>query len=1174
MSGVPAVAAGSVPAGVAGPTGSPASVAGWSDDQITASTLLSSIVLQAPPPPASLLNALAAARALPPAGATPAQQQQLQQAAAHAAAQLQQLAQSQAAQLDGLHKRLEIFLPTRTWSKIPLHELGSWPLSEVRLQHGALPTLQVKLIHGVDAAHANELDQALLWLSESIGHPYPLVGMHLESDHSSIRLLQLATSARAVLIRIPDRETLHAQAAQAAQHAQAAAAAGVAPSASCTLFTPLFYDFMSNRSIFKSGLECCTDALQLYTLLDFAASGVHPTHPMCELNSGLNINWNLQNMLQRSQQQQLESSGGSGGVSIGSGGSSRADVMASLESMCDSIIGVSNSFRVDGAQTYTDWGCANLSLRQVVYAALNAQVAYVIACTQSLPTPFHLSDLPRSWILQAASWRNLQSRQQELSTACSMGLMVAEDEADSGAGSCIGTPQARQQCSALAQLTEFYFARYTQGEEPYSPWIATLLQLASRHGGQLDDPSSSRVSIFPPDAAATANALAAINPLTLEASSGLAIEASNASWWFDAHIAQNTAPILPFEAIEQQLHLRGGTLNVQQRAALDAMDHSRISIVDGPAGTGRTVVLAGAVLRALVRSSSIPLARSSPAVRMSAQRVLCVAESASSAAALASLLARALPASKLVLFASAETAAGWTADSAEGALQAAGYVHIIGAGDHPSDGASSFSSDRDVLVCTVSFALLSLNASTARLLKHRQSLLVEDAHNLWLLKAVLLLRKLAHTERLLLVGDSQQLSPVIAKQEGESVLTTALHAAAQSAGSNDIPFCFQPIHVSLQVQYRFSPHLCSLLSSLFYRGALTSDPAMLGLEGLLAHKKRALGWVDVPGAQQIARVSAGGSWSNRAEIDAIARLWEHYVGSPSVSAEDDPSASFLSSRIYDPSEVAILPLYESQRHELQRLHPYLAGQVFSVEQVQGREFAVVLVSLAAPGVTHLLSDPRRALVALSRARFKCFIVGDREAIAPFHSIWMLIEEYAEAEVSTEVQQAEATARLTLIGQPVVHATEQEESTAPAVAPTTRRSSSAKSVSESSTPASAGTSPEPVTSAAPAASAAAIGPSNPWSKLEAAKLAGPKSSMDAAAVATPVNLLAGISAEDVPRLANLARIFALHSPQGQPLLIDNIGKFFKAKFGTSWRAYERLVSGDMQHAKMTRELFSH
>jgi hypothetical protein len=373
------------------------------------------------------------------------------------------------------------------------------------------------------------------------------------------------------------------------------------------------------------------------------------------------------------------------------------------------------------------------------------------------------------------------------------------------------------------------------------------------------------------------------------------------------------------------------------------------------------------------------------------------------------------------------------------------------------------------------------------------------------------------------------------------------------------------------MQYRFSPHLCSLLSSLFYRGALSSDPAMLSFEGLLAHKKRALGWVDVPGAQQIARVTSGGSWSNRAEIDAIARLWEHYVGSP--NAEDDPSVSVLSSRIYDPSDVAILPLYESQRHELQRLHPYLAGQVFSVEQVQGREFAVVLVSLAAPGVTHLLSDPRRALVALSRARFKCFIVGDREAIAPFHSIWMLIEEYAEAEVSTEVQQAEAAARLTLVGQPVVHAPELENSTAPTVAPTIRRSSSAKSVAESSTPASAGTSPEPVTSAAPASSAAAIGPSNPWSKLEAAKLAGPKSSADAAGVAasTPVNLLAGISAEDVPRLANLARIFALHSPQGQPLLIDNIGKFFKAKFGTSWRAYERLVRGT-RSTKLVRAFF--
>ena len=151
--------------------------------------------------------------------------------------------------------------PLAVGAKIPL-PLNSALISDLKIQHANLPSLQVKLIHGIDSVWANELDQALLWLNETIGQPYPLIGLHVESDHSSIRMLQLSTSSRCVIIRIPDRASIVAQAQQAA---------AANSNDGCTLFTPLFYQLMSNRGIFKSGLEACTDALQLYRLFDLSS---------------------------------------------------------------------------------------------------------------------------------------------------------------------------------------------------------------------------------------------------------------------------------------------------------------------------------------------------------------------------------------------------------------------------------------------------------------------------------------------------------------------------------------------------------------------------------------------------------------------------------------------------------------------------------------------------------------------------------------------------------------------------------------------------------------------------------------------------------------------------------------------------------------------------------------
>ena len=183
--------------------------------------------------------------------------------------------------------------------------------------------------------------------------------------------------------------------------------------------------------------------------------------------------------------------------------------------------------------------------------------------------------------------------------------------------------------SLLGSLTEFYFARYTQGEEPFNPFIATLLNLGPAA------PSANNV----------AQQLASVPPQSLEPSAGLSIEASNAYWWFEPLIQPNERVLTGAAAQELQESQR--ILDARQREVLETFEHSRITLLESGAGTGKSAILVAAILRALARSTSINLSHSSQAVRMSAQRVLVICEP-SAGRALTEKLARYLGADRLL----------------------------------------------------------------------------------------------------------------------------------------------------------------------------------------------------------------------------------------------------------------------------------------------------------------------------------------------------------------------------------------------------------------------------------------------------------------------------------------------------------------------------------------------
>ena len=162
-------------------------------------------------------------------------------------------------------------------------------------------------------------------------------------------LLQLATARRCLLLRMPSPEKVGKNE---------------------RLFSDTFRALMTNRSVVKCGAELWTDVLDMW-----GAGRQLPT------NGCANI------------------------TLLHTDNRDRSD---SLQTMCEKVIGL-DSFRKDRQTTRSGWGAPTLTLRQLIYAALDAQTSYMLgARTSVLPVLLHLSDLPTHWLDRAYRWHLLQ----------------------------------------------------------------------------------------------------------------------------------------------------------------------------------------------------------------------------------------------------------------------------------------------------------------------------------------------------------------------------------------------------------------------------------------------------------------------------------------------------------------------------------------------------------------------------------------------------------------------------------------------------------------------------------------------------------------------------------------------------------------------------------------------
>jgi hypothetical protein len=188
----------------------------------------------------------------------------------------------------------------------------------------------------------------------------------------------------------------------------------------------------------------------------------------------------------------------------------------------------------------------------------------------------------------------------------------------------------------------------------------------------------------------------------------------------------------------------------------------------------------------------------------------------------------------------------------------------------------------------------------------------------------------------------------------------------------------------LDTQFRMPRVIGDLISGVFYRGKLDTDPdADLESHGLVSppeFRGQKLVWIDT---SEEVDCRERPRWYNRGEAEVVAAVLEKLRPHPLRS---------LGSPLRKPDEsIAILTPYKAQRstiksvlkrHELEEYADYIR----TVDSVQGREAEIVIVSLVRGGGGHIGSNPLDALgyllstervnVMFSRAKRLLVIVGN------------------------------------------------------------------------------------------------------------------------------------------------------------------------------------------------------
>ncbi|WP_313695527.1 AAA domain-containing protein [Halorarum halobium] len=232
-------------------------------------------------------------------------------------------------------------------------------------------------------------------------------------------------------------------------------------------------------------------------------------------------------------------------------------------------------------------------------------------------------------------------------------------------------------------------------------------------------------------------------------------------------------------------------------------------------------------------------------------------------------------------------------------------------------------------------------------------------------------------DRFVLVGDHEQLPPVVRAENGEAFHASGTSGEGSGPRADLRRSLFQRLieehpdaGVMLDRQYRMSQRIQAFSSSEFYDGALRpATPEVAGqtlgevgvdVGDLPPELREGVSFVDPDGER------AGNA--NPVEAERVAEIVTEYVDA-GVPRED----------------VGVIAPFRAQVAEIGRRTDVT---VDTVDRFQGSSEEVIVVSFVATGslASPIFEDPRRVNVALTRAKKALCLVGDADALAsePFY----------------------------------------------------------------------------------------------------------------------------------------------------------------------------------------------
>ena len=168
---------------------------------------------------------------------------------------------------------------------------------------------------------------------------------------------------------------------------------------------------------------------------------------------------------------------------------------------------------------------------------------------------------------------------------------------------------------------------------------------------------------------------------------------------------------------------------------------------------------------------------------------------------------------------------------------------------------------------------------------------------------------------------------------------------------------------TLNIQYRMTPIICNLVSSLFYDNKLISFCCD---KSIYEHP---IEYFHVDGKE----VQCGLSFYNIDEVDAIVCICDKLVN----------------------KEILILTFYNAQLDKLRNIINNEKIRICSIDSAQGMESDIVIISLVRTKFSKFVCDNNRICVLLSRAKYKLIIIGNISNIVKNSNIWNRIIKYVD-----------------------------------------------------------------------------------------------------------------------------------------------------------------------------------